>query len=201
MKQTELNRPMQFFEEQFKRQVALDECELNPFEKAVLPYISGKVLDLGCGMGNLSIAAARNGATVSAYDASVSAIAALNIRAKKENLAIQAQACDLADFVLEEDFDTILCIGLLMFFPPAISAIWLDKIKTMTRPGGVVALNVLIAGTTYLDMFEPDGYTLFSEHELLSAFGGWKVEYSAVQEFNAPGNTIKRFSTVVVRKT
>lgn len=55
---------MQFFESQFKRQIESGEFTLNPFEEAVLPFVRGDVLDLGCGLGNLSVAAARQGSRV-----------------------------------------------------------------------------------------------------------------------------------------
>ena len=50
---------VRFFEAQFQRQVSSGEFELNPFERLALPYLSGEVLDLGCGLGNLAVAAAR----------------------------------------------------------------------------------------------------------------------------------------------
>jgi len=47
-----------FFDTQFQKQVASNDFALNPFEKIALPFVHGRVLDLGCGMGNLSIEAA-----------------------------------------------------------------------------------------------------------------------------------------------
>ena len=68
------NRSIEFFDTQFQRQVQAREFVLNPFEEAALPYASGRVLDLGCGLGNLSVAAARRGCDVVAVDASPAAI-------------------------------------------------------------------------------------------------------------------------------
>jgi hypothetical protein len=47
---------------------------LNPFEEAALPYLTGRVLDLGCGLGNLGVAVAICGCEVVAVDASPIAI-------------------------------------------------------------------------------------------------------------------------------
>jgi SAM-dependent methyltransferase len=58
------------FDEQFARQVREGDLRLNPFETAALPYLSGRVLDYGCGLGNLAVAAARRDCTVVALDAS-----------------------------------------------------------------------------------------------------------------------------------
>ena len=53
------SRSVEFFGQQFDRQIAGGDYALNPFETLILPYLRGRVLDLGCGLGNLSIAAAR----------------------------------------------------------------------------------------------------------------------------------------------
>lgn len=52
------NHAVRFFDAQFQRQAAGGEFELNPFERLALPYLKGEVLDLGCGLGNLALAAA-----------------------------------------------------------------------------------------------------------------------------------------------
>jgi len=42
-----LNRSIEFFELQLRRQTAAGEYAPNPFELAVLPFLSGEVLDGG----------------------------------------------------------------------------------------------------------------------------------------------------------
>ena len=69
------NRGIDFFDAQFRKQVAGGDFALNPFEKLALPYLRGRVLDYGCGLGNLAIEAARWGLAVTAGDASPAAIA------------------------------------------------------------------------------------------------------------------------------
>jgi tellurite methyltransferase len=68
------NRSVEFFDRQFERQIQQTEAALNPFEQAALPHLRGRVLDFGCGLGNLALAAARAGCTVLALDASEVAI-------------------------------------------------------------------------------------------------------------------------------
>jgi tellurite methyltransferase len=65
---------VEFFETQFRRQVREADFALNPFEQLVLPYVAGNVLDLGCSLGNLSLEAARRGCSVTAIDASPTAV-------------------------------------------------------------------------------------------------------------------------------
>lgn len=195
-----MNQSIQFFDTQFKKQLARQELSLNPFEQAILPFVKGKMLDLGCGLGNLSVAAARSGATVLALDGCAGAVAALNERVARLGLPVRARVANLSDAVVEGRFDTVACVGLLMFFPPVQAFGWLNRIKELTRPGGIAAVNVLIEGTTYLDMFDPAGYTLFGQNALDDAFSGWQVLHSAVDQFDAPGNTLKRFATVIARR-
>lgn len=195
-----MNKSIDFFDAQFARQVAANDLVLNPFELAILPLVRGDVLDLGCGLGNLTMAAARAGRSVLALDGSEHAIEALTERASAEGLPVRAERHDLADYRIDQPFDTVLCIGLLMFFPEARARAWLDTIKAITRPGGIAAINVLIEGTTYLDMFDPLGYTLFTEEELMSAFRNWTILHAAVQQFDAPNGSVKRFLTLAAEK-
>ncbi len=189
-----------FFDQQFQQQIAKDEFALNPFETTVLPHLSGGVLDLGCGLGNLAIAAAKNGSAVTALDCSRTAVDRINLNANKLGLPLAAYQVELNHYAIDGDYDSIVSIGLLMFFPQQQARAMLADIVAHTKPGGTAAINVLIEGTTYLGMFEPEHYYLFGDQELNRAFDGWEVLYSKHDEFPAPENTVKKFHTVVARK-
>ena len=191
---------VQFFDTQFQRQVDCADFALNPFEQAVLPYISGRMLDYGCGLGNLAVAAARKGCSVKALDASPAAIAHLQRVALEQGLPIEAAAADLRAYGLTEDFDTVVCIGLLMFFDCDTALRQLHGLQQHVRPGGVVAINVLVEGTTFLDMFDAAAYCLFARDELASRFAGWQLLHSQQQDFAAPKGQIKSFATVIARR-
>ncbi len=195
------NRSIDFFEAQFQGQAVAGESALNPFEALALPYAAGRVLDLGCGLGNFSIAAARRGCPVIALDGSPTAIARLRQAAASEHLPVQADQVDLAAYRVADSFDTIVAIGLLMFLPEDRALALLDDIAAHVRPGGHAIVNVLIQGTTYLDMFEPGRFYLFAEHEVERHFSGWNTAESRIHRFDAPGGTIKAFATVVAKKT
>lgn len=192
-----------FFEQQFQRQLgAADPAhrQLNPFETASLPYLAGEMLDYGCGLGNLAVAAAERGCKVHALDGSPAAIRHLSERATAMSLALQAEMADLRHYSLTQSFDTVVCIGLLMFFDCATAQRVLSELQSHVRPGGTMVLNVLIEGTTYLDMFDANGYCLFVPEAIMDRFTGWQTLHAEHAEFAAPGQTLKRFFTLIARK-
>jgi tellurite methyltransferase len=189
-----------FFERQFQRQVRETEFALNPFEQLALSYVAGSVLDLGCGLGNLSLEAARRGCSVTAVDASPTAVARVRAAALQEQLPLEVLQADLANFRIEQDYDTIVAIGLLMFFRRARALALLRQISRRVRPGGRAIVNVLVEGTTYLGMFKADEYCLFGANEVEQVFAGWTLLLARHDSFPAPEGTRKEFATVIAQK-
>jgi tellurite methyltransferase len=195
-----VNASIDFFDRQCRAQVAARDFALNPFEQAVLPFVRGRVLDLGCGLGSLAIAAARQGAQVVAVDASLTAIVRIVEVSRAENLGMVGIFTDVAAYRLAGEYDTIVAIGLLMFMPRAAALGLLSEIAQHVAPGGRAVVNVLVEGTTYMAMFDRAGYCLFGRDEIERHFAGWEIELSRHEAFDAPGGTRKEFSTVVARK-
>ena len=193
-------RSIDFFEAQFRKQLARRDFALNPFEQAVLPFVRGRVLDLGCGLGNLALAAARKGGRVVAMDASLTAIARIIEASRAENLGITGVVSEVGTYRLVGEYDTIVAIGLLMFLKCEQARGMLREIGAHVAPGGCAIVNVLVEGTTYTAMFDPQAYCLFGRDEIERRFAGWRIEFSRHESFAAPGDTRKEFSTVVARR-
>ncbi len=197
---TATNRSIAFFERQFRQQIGDRDFKLNPFEVDVLPYLSGHVLDFGCGLGNLAIAAAERGCPVRALDASPAAIEFLRQRAAAANLPVEAIEADLRDYRIDGEFDCVVSIGLLMFFDCPAALRVLTMLQQRVRPGGIAVINTLIEGTSYLDIFQPGSYCLLARDELPQRFSDWEILHLEFRDFEAPGQTIKSFVTIIARK-
>jgi tellurite methyltransferase len=195
-----MNDSISFFDKQFQRQIEQHDFSLNSFEIKALSHIKGRVFDVGCGLGNLSIAAARKGNPVVAIDASAAAIASLNQRARSQNLPLAAYESDAQSFAWEGCFDTVVSIGLLMFLPCDAAHGMVQRLRQATCPHGTMIVNILVKGTTYHEMFGNDEHCLFDPDEVRAWFADWKIMDFSLDEFEAPGHTIKRFATVVAQR-
>ena len=90
-----------FFENQFQRQVRDQEYTLNPFEILAFDYLAGDILDLGCGLGNLSLEAGRRGHRVMTVDASPTAVARINKDAEREGLSVRGIQADIESWNID----------------------------------------------------------------------------------------------------
>jgi tellurite methyltransferase len=194
------SKSVEFFETQFQRQVRDQDYLLNPFEALAKEYVRGSVLDLGSGLGNLSLEAGRLGCRVLAVDASPTAVARINIDAHREGLCVHAIQADLRTWTIDQCFDTIVAIGVLSCFSRQRAFELLHQIQEHVNPDGSAFVNVHTDGTSYMALFDPTGYYLFGRNELKEAFHGWTILHSKHETFPAPGQTVKEFATVIARK-
>jgi len=137
---------------------------------------------------------------VVALDASHAAIEHLRLVADRDDLPIETEEADLRSYEITKDFDAVVCIGLLMFFDCPSAYHQLSNLQSRVRPGGLAAVNVLIEGTSFMDMFSPEGHCLFKQDELRQRFKDWEILSYEQQEFAAPANTRKVFATLIARK-
>jgi len=127
-------------------------------------------------------------------------VARINEDAQCERLSVRGIQADIEIWTIDVSYDTIVVIGLLMFFRRETALQLLTDIQEHVKPGGRAIVNVLIEGTTYLGMFDLDNYCLFGRTELDERFEGWNILESRYQTFLAPENTRKDFSTLIAEK-
>ena len=116
-------------------------------------------------------------------------------------LPVHGAVADLRDYELEEDFDAVVCIELLVFFDCATAFQTLSNLQARVREGGVAVVNVLIEGTTYLEMFYAKSHCLFSRTEMGTRFSGWSILHTKFSDFEAACATMKAFATMRARKS
>jgi tellurite methyltransferase len=133
-------------------------------------------------------------------DASPAGIERVRRAARDERLPVEAIEADVETYPIGARYDTVLAIGLLMFFDRATALRLLASVQEAVRPGGVAFVTVLIEGTTFRAVFDPQRHHLFGATELRNAFKGWEILESVAGTFDAPGGTKKVFSTVAARK-
>lgn len=194
------SRSIEFFEKQFQRQVKDAEYGFNPFETLALGYLKGTVLDLGCGLGNLGLEAARRGCIVTAVDGSPTAVERIRLAAARESLSVLPILADLDSYHIGKNYDTIVAIGVLMFFRKERALTLLEEIREWVNPSGRAVVNVLVEGTTFLEMFDPGRYYLFGRDQIQESFGDWEILECRCESFPAPGGTVKEFTTVVAER-
>jgi SAM-dependent methyltransferase len=106
-----------------------------------------RVLDVGCGQGTQVLALARAGHRVTGLDPSATllgdletALAAEPPEVRGKVRLIHGEAERLADLVPSQDFDAVLCHGVLMYF--ADPAPLLTAVAAAVAPGGFASLLV-----------------------------------------------------------
>jgi len=116
-------------------------------ERALVLELAGdvrgrRILDVGCGDGELAVCLARRGAEVTAVDASPAMLAAARKRATGAGVAVRfcearADALPLA----AESFDVVLAVTVLCFIADALPTF--REVNRVLAPGGVFVIGEL----------------------------------------------------------
>ncbi|MFZ1947007.1 MAG: class I SAM-dependent methyltransferase [bacterium] len=112
--------------------------EVAEFIASQSPGVRPNVLDLGCGLGRHAIAFARAGFTVTATDASESAIAHLSAWARDQSLEIRVVSCDvLSDALPEDAFDIVLAYNVIYHGYRQQFAAAIERARRLLRGNGL----------------------------------------------------------------
>ena len=104
-----------------------------------------RVLDVGCGNGNASLAAAARGADVRAVNPSPGLVALARERADAAGAAVRPEVAAAGELPFEDGaFDAVVSSFAVIFAPDAAAAI--GEMVRVARPGGVVALSTWLPG-------------------------------------------------------
>ncbi|KFZ36697.1 tellurite resistance protein TehB [Shewanella mangrovi] len=174
---------------------------------AAMPYLNGgKALDLGCGNGRNSLYLNLNGFEVQGFDRNSLSIANLNRIIGEEGLThINASEQDLADLLIEDDYDFILSTVVMMFLPENTVPQLIRQMQQHTKAGG---LNLIVSAMDTADYPCTVGFPFrFKENELLNYYADWDVikyneNVGELHKLDENGNRIKlRFATLLARKS
>lgn len=108
---------------------------------AVLPLAGRRVLELGCGLGLVSLAAAGAGATVLAADQSPEAVAFTTVNAERNGLPVRTVRCTFAEpgpLLADGPYDLVLAADVL--YEPSTVPVLADLLPRLVGPAGEVWL-------------------------------------------------------------
>jgi SAM-dependent methyltransferase len=135
--------------------------------------LRGRVLEAGCGTGEHALLAATLGLPVVGVDPASAAIAVARRRARERDLPVRfvvGDAFRLAE--LDEQFDTVLDVGLFHVFSDEDRARYIDSLAAVMPPGARLFL------LCFSDRQPPgNGPRRVSQNEIRAGFAdGWRVD-------------------------
>jgi tellurite methyltransferase len=131
---------------------------------------------VGCGDGRNALFLAERGFRVDGFDISDAGIARLLAAASRRGVVVRAWVADMTTEVVDEEYDWIICHGVLHLIEREEWHALLERLMAATRPGGV---HVCAAFTDSLPPpadLAPFMKGTFQEGELAELYGRWRIE-------------------------
>ena len=137
-----------------------------------------RVLDIGSGVGNLSLSLARNGYIVTALDKEISKVMNLSNFAHINNINIRCVTNDIRDFQFRKQ-DLIVSLNTLNSLSKNEIHDVITKIKENTNINGVNVITVIVnKNSCYSYSY------LFSKNELKDMYRDWEIKYYDEGEYD-----------------
>lgn len=112
--------------------------------KLLPPVKKLRVLDIGCGEGKDAVFFARNGYSVSGFDAAESGLKKARALAEACGVHVDFFRADVNDYVPNEKFDIVFSSGVFHYIHPERRLSFIEDIKNATNPGGLHLINAFV---------------------------------------------------------
>ena len=141
------------------------------------PSADKKVLDIGCGEGKDVVYMAQKGYSVTAFDLTENGIRKTIKLAEDRGVKVTAYVDDINTVTNDGQYDIIYSTGTVQYLFDENKKAFFEKLEKMTRPGGIVFINVFVE-KSFLEL-PPDWdieEKMWKSGELFTYFADWKVE-------------------------
>ena len=153
------------------------------FDKIAEAYPGGKVLEVGCSMGNDTIQFARRGMQVTGVDLTPAAIELINQRFDMYGESGDFRVADAENLPFDDDtFDVVYSFGVLHHTPDTAKSI--EEVRRVLRPGG----------TAYIMLYNTRSLNWLAHKVTGIPYDGSKKDPWPVERSYLPSNA-KRFFT------
>ena len=157
--------------------------------------VRGRVLDIGCGTGELSLYLAARGHPVVGVDAAPAAIERARRKAADRGFAVEFDVADALDLPEIGRFDAVVDSGLFHVFDDPERVRYVDTLRSLLRPGGTLLV------LCFADSAPGDGGPRrVSPREIREAFAerdGWTVEWVRESVFETRGGGVPAYLSLV----
>jgi cyclopropane fatty-acyl-phospholipid synthase-like methyltransferase len=127
------------------------------------------VLDIMCGYGRHTLEMARRGMSVTAIDNLKEYIDEITEKALEEKLPVEARCEDVLSMQLEENYDTVICMGnSLQFFDEEDLTRLLTTIAAHLKPNGFFFINSWSIAEILFKNFKEKSWSRFGDKMILT---------------------------------
>ena len=144
-----------------------------------------RLLDVACGEGKNAVFFARNGYSVTAFDAAHLGLDKAKRLAEKVQVDINFFRADLRDFRLDSHFDIVFCSGSLHYISQELRREILENYQAHTTDAGLHALNVFVRKPFLItESDQREGRYKWVSGELFTYYADWLIVHCEEKIFD-----------------